>query len=210
MELITWKNKPIIIIIIIFWYGPWGWVKPWTWLMLQVDYIECLSMNPEVRWDPELDSGYKSITLNILIWTLRLGETLKLTHVTSQLHWIFWYGPWGWVRPWTWLMLQVDYIECLSMNILIWTLRLGETLKLTHVTSQLFLIFWHGPWGWVKPWTWLTLQVQYIEYLGMNPEVGWDPELDSRYKSITLNIFKWTLRLDETLNLTHVQVYWIS
>ena len=163
-------------------------------------------MNPEVVWDPELASRHKSITLNILIWTLRLGETLKLTHVTSQLYRMF------------------------------YALRLVDTLNLTHFTNRLYRIFWlvypeggwdpgldscyksiiynvlnWKPWGWVRPWTWLMLQVDYIECLSMNPEVRWDPELDSRYKSITLNILIWTLRLGETLKLTHVtsQLHWI-
>ena len=34
-------------------------------------------------------SCYKSSILNVLAWTLRLGETLNWTHVTSQLHSIF-------------------------------------------------------------------------------------------------------------------------
>ena len=107
---------------------PWGWVTPWTWLMLQVNYLDCFD------W-----------------YTLRVGETLDLTHVTSQLYRMFWlvcpeggwdpgldscyksiiynvlnWKPWGWVRPWTWLMLQVNYIECFDLE----TQGLGETLDL--------------------------------------------------------------------------------
>ena len=89
-------------------------------------------MNPEVRWDPELDSRYKSIILNILIWTLRFGETLKLTNVKIQLHWIFYMDPKvGWDPE-----LDSRY-KLIILNALAWTLRLGETLNLTHVTLRM-------------------------------------------------------------------------
>ena len=58
--------------------------------MLQVNYIECFD------W-----------------YTLRVGETLDLTHVT------------------------INYIEYFDW----YALRVGETLDLTPVTSQLFTMF---------------------------------------------------------------------
>ena len=125
---------------------------------------------PVVGWDPGLDSRYKWIVLNILTG-ITWGWVKPSTWLMLQVNYIDSLTdiPWGWVRPWTWLMLQIDYIDYYDVG---WDSGL-ECFQCLNVLTGM-------SWGWVTPWTWLMLQVTWIEYLN----------------------FK-TLELGDTLYLTH-------
>ena len=131
-------------------------LRPWTWLTLQVNYIDCLTGIP---------------------W----GWMRPWTWLRLQVNYIEYFMPWDWLIPWSWLMLQFNYIEYFDW----YTLRVGETLDLTLVTCHLCTIFDLKTLGLGETLdlTHVTSELYRIFWL-VYPEVGWHPGLDSSYKSI--------------------------
>ena len=156
----------------------WGWVTPSTWLLLQVTWIEYFNLKPlelgetldltpvtsqlyiTLRLGETLDLTHVTSKLYRIFYALRLVDTLNLTHVTNKSYRIFWlvYPEGGWDPGLDSCYMSFMYNIWLENPGFGWDPGLDSRYKwiIQNVLTGV-------PWGWVTPWTWLMLQVNYLD-----------------------------------------------